>query len=264
MAFSIYKWRRDQLLTENSTSNDAGGTELIKSKQYSKEDIIKAVGMYGKIKLGSGEAVPVSSLDNEGKYVYTMDSYSVSAQKAVPVFLPAGKPKSIGSSDKSTDFQIRADKAKGKKPSLDEMEGDPKDYYGYNEPINPADYADYVPDPYVNDKIAYIADALSRAWSMGKDNNTINFDDMAERIVDDLEAKFINEALFLYSDEEMKKGVSPKEYTDKEIEDMSLEAAKKLYKGAKNNWGVPHNHKLAKRLQAKIEKADPKYFKTKK
>ena len=75
MAFNIYKWRRDQLLTENSTSNDAGGTELIKSKQYSKEDIIKAVGMYGKIKLGSGEAIPVSNLDNEGKYTYTMDSY---------------------------------------------------------------------------------------------------------------------------------------------------------------------------------------------
>jgi hypothetical protein len=144
MAFSIYKWRRDQLLLEDSTSNDAGGTELIKSKQYSKEDIMKAVGMYGKIKLGSGEAVPVSSLDNEGKYTYTMDSYSVSAQKAVPVFIPAGKPKSIGSSGRSIDFQIKADKAKGKKPmrGLDEIEGDPDDYYGYNEPIDPNDYAD--------------------------------------------------------------------------------------------------------------------------
>jgi hypothetical protein len=67
-----------------------------------------------------------------------------------------------------------------------------------------------------------------------------------------------NEALFLYSDEEMKKGASPKEYTDKEIDDMSLEAAKKLYKNAKNNWNVPHNHKLAKRLQAKIDKVDSK------
>lgn len=74
----------------------------------------------------------------------------------------------------------------------------------------------------------------------------------------------LDEALFLYSDEEMKKGASPKEYTDNEIESMSLEAAKKLYKGAKNNWNVPHNHKLANRLRVKIEKADPKYFKTKK
>ena len=68
----------------------------------------------------------------------------------------------------------------------------------------------------------------------------------------------LDEALFLYSDEEMKKGASPKEYTDKEIEDMSLEAAKKLYKDAKNNWNVPHNHKLAKRLQAKIDKENSK------
>ena len=190
MAFNIYKWRRDQLLTENSTSNDAGGTELIKSKQYSKEDIIKAVGMYGKIKLGSGEAIPVSNLDNEGKYTYTMDSYSVSAQKAVPVFIPAGKPKSIGSSDRSIDFQIKADKAKGKKPSLDEMEGDPDDYYGYNEPTNPANYADDASDPYINDKIAYVANALQGVWNMGKGNNKINFDDMAESIIDDLETRF--------------------------------------------------------------------------
>jgi hypothetical protein len=127
MAFNVYEWRRNQLLIENSTSNDAGGTELIKSKQYSKEDIIKAVGMYGKIKLGSGEAIPVSNLDNEGKYTYTMDSYSVSAQKAVPVFIPAGKPKSIGSSDTTIGFQIKADKAKGKKPmrGLDENESKP-------------------------------------------------------------------------------------------------------------------------------------------
>jgi len=155
MAFNVYEWRRNHLITENSTSNDAGGTELIKSKQYSKEDIIKAVGMYGKIKLGSGEATPVSNLDNEGKYTYTMDSYSVSAQKAVPVFIPAGKPKSIGSSDRSIDYQIKADIAKGKKPmrGLDEIEGDPDDYYGYNEPIDPNDYADGNP----NDDLIYNA-----------------------------------------------------------------------------------------------------------
>jgi hypothetical protein len=255
MAFNVYEWRRNQLLLENSTSNDAGGTELIKSKQYSKEDIVKAVGMYGKIKLGSGEAVPVSSLDNEGKYIYTMDSYSVSAQKAVPVFIPAGKPKSIGSSDKSIDYQIQADKAKGKKPSLDEIEGTPDDYYGYNEPYDHSIEAD---DPgYGGDKIAILADALQVAWSMGKSNSQIDFTDMARRTMGELE-NGLNEALFLYSDEEMKKGESPKEYTDKEIEDMSLEAAKKLYKNAKNNWNVPHNHKLAKRLQAKIDKADSK------
>jgi hypothetical protein len=255
MAFNVYEWRRNQLLTENNASNDAGGTELIKSKQYSKEDIIKAVGMYGKIKLGSGEAIPVSSLDNEGEYTYTMDSYSVSAQKAVPVFIPAGKPKSIGSSDRAIKYQIDLEKEKGKKPSLDEMEGTPDDYYGYNEPYDHSVEAD---DPgYGGDKIAILADALQVAWSMGKSNSQIDFTDMARRTMGELENE-LNEALFLYSDEEMKKGASPKEYTDKEIEDMSLEAAKKLYKGAKNNWNVPHNHKLAKRLQAKIDKENPK------
>jgi hypothetical protein len=70
--------------------------------------------------------------------------------------------------------------------------------------------------------------------------------------------KKINETLFLFSDKKMKKGESPKEYTDKEIDSMSLEAAKKLYNDAKNNWDVPHNHKLAKRLQVKIDKENSK------
>ena len=184
MAFNVYKWRRDQLLTENSTSNDAGGTELIKSKQYSKKDIMKAVGMYGKIKLGSGEAIPVSNLDNEGKYTYTTDSYSVSAQKAVPVFLPAGKPKSIGSSDRSIDFQIKADKAKGKKPSLDEMQGEEYD----EDTVNPNDYAD---NPGYNDKVAYLFNVLQGAWNMGKNNNKINnLDDFAKSVIEDLETRF--------------------------------------------------------------------------
>lgn len=191
MAFSIYKWRRDQLLLENSTSNDAGGTELIKSKQYSKEDIIKAVGMYGKIKLGSGEAIPVSNLDNESKYTYTMDSYSVSAQKAVPVFIPAGKPKSIGDSDRSIDFQIKADKAKGKKPmrGLDETEGD--DYYGYNEPMSQDDINNtYADDPGYNDKVDYLADTFRLVWNAGKGNNAEDFNSLAKSTIEDLETRF--------------------------------------------------------------------------
>ena len=197
--------------------------------------------MYGKIKLGSGEAIPVSSLDNEDKYIYTMDSYSVSAQKAVPVFKPAGKSKGIGSSDTTIGYQMGLDDEKGKKPRLDEMEGNIEaDDLGYG-----------------GDKIAILADALQVAWGMGKSNSQIDFTDMARRTMGELENE-LNEALFLYSDEEMKKGASPKEYTDKEIDNMSLEAAKKLYKDAKNNWNVPHNHKLAKRLQAKIDKENSK------
>jgi hypothetical protein len=188
MAFNIYEWRRNQLLTENNTSNNAGGAELIKSKQYSKEDIIKAVGMYGKIKLGSGEAIPVSNLDNEGKYTYTMDSYSVSAQKAVPVFIPAGKPKSMGDSNKAIDAQIEIEKEKGKKPSLDEMEGDPNDYYGYNEPYDHSVEADDL--GYGGDKIDILADALQVAWSMGKSNSQIDFTDMARRTMGELGIEF--------------------------------------------------------------------------
>lgn len=76
--------------------------------------------------------------------------------------------------------------------NVNEIEGD--DYYGYNEPMSQKDinkaYAEDTSDPYVNDKIAYIVDALQHVWNMGKGNNKINFDDMAEGIIDDLATRF--------------------------------------------------------------------------
>ena len=57
--------------------------------------------------------------------------------------------------------------------------------------------------------------------------------------------------MFLGDEEEMKKSGGPKEYTDEEIENMSLEDAKKLYN---NTWNVPHNKKLRSQLQAKLSK----------
>jgi hypothetical protein len=74
--------------------------------------------------------------------------------------------------------------------------------------------------------------------------------------------KALVEALFLGDKEEMKKSGASKEYTDKEIESMSLEDAKKLYNSTKKSWDVPANDKLKKQLMAKIEKEDPKFFKS--
>jgi len=73
--------------------------------------------------------------------------------------------------------------------------------------------------------------------------------------------KSLIETLFLGDLEKMKKSENSKEYTDKEIEDMSLENAKKLYNSVKKSWDVPANNKLKKQLEAKIEKEDPKFFK---
>jgi len=68
--------------------------------------------------------------------------------------------------------------------------------------------------------------------------------------------------LFLTDKEEIKKSGASKEYTDKEIESMSLGDAKKLYSSVKKSWNVPTNNKLKKQLMAKIEKEDPKFFKS--
>jgi hypothetical protein len=77
-----------------------------------------------------------------------------------------------------------------------------------------------------------------------------------------IKKKALVEALFLGDKEEMKKSGVLKKYTDKEIESMSLGDAKKLYSSTKKSWDVPANNKLKKQLIVKIEKEDPKFFKS--
>ncbi len=97
---------------------------------------------------------------------------------------------SINSGDKKIPLDMVNKAISSIADKLNEIEGDPDDYHGYNEPINPNDYAEDNSDPHVNDKIAYVADALQHVWNKGKGNNTINFDDMAEHIIDDLATRF--------------------------------------------------------------------------
>ena len=74
---------------------------------------------------------------------------------------------------------------------LNEIIGDIDDTPSPDGDFNPnADAEADNADPYVNDKIAYVADALQHVWNMGKGNNAINFDDMAEHIIDDLATRF--------------------------------------------------------------------------
>jgi len=73
------------------------------------------------------------------------------------------------------------------KKEVNEMEGDPLEYSGYNEPYDHSVEAD---DPAGHDKVAFLADAFQYVWSMGKGNNTIDFDKMAKSTIEDLETRF--------------------------------------------------------------------------
>jgi len=107
MAFNIYEWRRNQLLLENKNDFNYG--------TYSKEEVIAKVGPGGQVRWGS-KLVTVDELPDQVQFTKVISG--------IPTFLPVGKPKDMGDSNKSIDYQIGLDKEKGKKPSLDEMEGD--------------------------------------------------------------------------------------------------------------------------------------------
>jgi len=197
MAFNIYKWRRDQLLAEN--------TSLSKTQNHPK-DVIMNFDFVRLPKRGTGPGSGVDVFSKEeyekffdkipNKVMYTMDSYSVAAQQAIPTFifprgewytdeeLNYGMP---GDMERSIDYQIKKDIEKGRTPRLDEIEGDPDDYHGYNEPIDPNTYAD---DPGYNDKVAFLVQAFQHVWGMGKGNNTIDFVSLAKSTIEDLETRF--------------------------------------------------------------------------
>ena len=54
------------------------------------------------------------------------------------------------------------------------------------------------------------------------------------------------------------------DFSDKKINSIDLADAKKLLKQTKNGWDVPENRELMRKLEARIKKEDPNYFKTKK
>ena len=186
MSFNVYKWRRDQLLTEGEEKS----TVIVKKlKDLTWEDV-------------DGLALPTktSGVLRAMKTTKDLDSWKnefkgneleleVTVDKDADMWFNKAKIEKLTQSD-PMGFQAKKDAEKGKRFGLDEIEGDPDDYYGYNEPTNPANYADDASDPYINDKIAYVANALQGVWNMGKGNNKINFDDMAESIIDDLETRF--------------------------------------------------------------------------
>jgi hypothetical protein len=197
MAFNIYKWRRDQLLLENENPSSAITKKL---KDITWEDV---KGLY----------VPTSDPDT----FQNMDARDLFSDKWREETLENWKEKLRTFFPNADEFKITIDrsnptwfktvtinndeynalmarKSKAKQADieksgerLDEIEGDPDDYYGYNEPIDPNTYAD---DPGYNDKVAFLVQAFQHVWGMGKGNNTIDFVSLAKSTIEDLETRF--------------------------------------------------------------------------
>lgn len=138
MSFNIYKWRRDQLLIENENPSSVI-TKKIKDLTW--EDV-------------DGLALPTktSGVLRAMKATKDLDSWKsefkgneleleVTVDKDADMWFNKVKIEKLTQSD-PMGFQAKKDIEKGKRFGLDEIEGDPDDYYGYNEPIDPNDYAD--------------------------------------------------------------------------------------------------------------------------
>jgi len=121
MAFNVYEWRRNQLLLENENGFNYG--------TYSKEEVIAKVGPGGQVRWGS-KLVTIDELPDQVQFTKVISG--------IPTFLPVGKPKDMGDSSKTIDYQMGLDK----NPKLDEMGGDKK-MYGIEKNSTPYDFGPY-------------------------------------------------------------------------------------------------------------------------
>jgi hypothetical protein len=236
MAFNVYEWRRNQLLTESSihpdpkdlTTNPEADIKQYREQLFQRllkdlgdnpkaiEIIKRQMGdinenedsssvIVKKIKDLTWEDVDGLALPTKTsgvlramKATKDLDSWKnefkgneleleVTVDKGADMWFNKVKIEKLTQSD-PMGFQAKIDAKKGKKSGLDEIEGDPDDYYGYNEPYDHSVEADDF--GYNNDKVAFVADALQVAWNMGKGNNELDFEDMARSTVKDLETRF--------------------------------------------------------------------------
>lgn len=185
MAFNIYEWRRNQLITEGEEES----TVIVKKiKDLTWEDV-------------DGLALPTNSAGVLAAMEATKDLDSWKSKfkgdeaemevtidrKATPWFNQVKIEKLIQSDPMG--FQAKKDIEKGKRFGLDEIEGD--DYHGYNEPMSQDDINNaYADDPGYNDKVDYLADTFRLVWNAGKGNNAEDFNSLAKSTIEDLETRF--------------------------------------------------------------------------
>ena len=148
MAFNIYKWRRNQLITEGEVSenkaqkvydtiekfldpkytDNMGKSAVISAISrglfleenlnendfnygtYSKDEVIAKVGPGGQVRWFN-KVVTVDELPDQVQFTKVISG--------IPTFISADGYKDMGDSNKSIDYQIGLDKEKGRKPNLD-------------------------------------------------------------------------------------------------------------------------------------------------
>jgi hypothetical protein len=179
MAFNVYEWRRNQLITENEEKPTVV-TKTIKELTW--EDV-KGLALPTKVETVYNNMVLPQNLDRWKKeFSEEEQELEVIIDKNNKMWSDKVKIEDITQSD-PMGFQAKIDAEKGKKSGLDEMQGEEYD----EDTVNPNDYAD---NPGYNDKVAFLVGAFEYVWGMGKGNNTINFKGMAESTIEDLETRF--------------------------------------------------------------------------
>jgi len=138
MAFNIYEWRRNQLLTEGEEKSTVI-TKKIKDLTWEDVDGLALPTKTSGVLRAMKATKDLDSWRNEFKGNEL--ELEVTVDKDADMWFNKVKIEKLTQSD-PMGFQAKIDAEKGKKSGLDEIEGDPDDYYGYNEPIDPNDYAD--------------------------------------------------------------------------------------------------------------------------
>jgi hypothetical protein len=179
MAFNIYEWRRNQLITEGEEKSTVI-TKKIKDLTWEDVDGLALPTKTSGVLRAMKATKDLDSWKNEFKGNEL--ELEVTVDKGADMWFNKVKIEKLTQSD-PMGFQAKIDAEKGKKSGLDEMQGEEYD----EDTVNPNDYAD---NPGYNDKVAFLVGAFEYVWGMGKGNNTINFKGMAESTIEDLETRF--------------------------------------------------------------------------
>jgi uncharacterized protein (DUF2267 family) len=162
--------------------------KLTKAEKNKKEDIVKAMAKQGAPKDSKTYAIATAKAKKlaEGEGDTSMDDILDAFQAALAIEDDAKADQAL-----KAVYNALKDKVKSKAGDLYQKA---RVGFAKSQGIDPSELSEAWVNSNTEDRISYLKPVLQHVWNMGKGNNMIDFDSMAENIVSDLFDDTLNEA----------------------------------------------------------------------